>query len=51
MIGTVPLPIDQKADQVVKVLVWDSFEIEKQFYLAPEECREFLNIYFPRPER
>jgi len=51
MIGVVPLLVDQEADQVVEVLVWDPFEIEKQFHLAPEECREFLNIYFPRPER
>jgi hypothetical protein len=35
MIGVVPLLIDQEADQVAKVLVWDPFEIEKQFYLAP----------------
>jgi hypothetical protein len=44
MIGVVPRLIDQEADQVVKVLVWDPFEIEKQFSLTPEECREFLNI-------
>jgi len=36
MIGAVPLLIDQEADQIVEVLVWDPFEIEKQFYLAPE---------------
>jgi hypothetical protein len=35
MIGAVPLLIDQEADQVMEVLVWDPFEIEKQFYLAP----------------
>jgi len=33
MIGAVPLLMDQKADQVVKVLVWDPFEIEKQLAL------------------
>jgi hypothetical protein len=29
MIGAVLLLIDQDADQVVEILVWDPFEIEK----------------------